>query len=88
MKSYTGKTVEEALEEASKDLGIAVDELVYSVSDKKKGIFNKKLIVDVYDLSDIIKYAEDYILGVIDSLGIESTVNSRLDDDIIRIINE
>lgn len=85
MKSYTGKTVEEALEEASKDLGIAVDELVYSVSDKKKGIFNKKLIVDVYDLSDIIKYAEDYILGVIDSLGIESTVNSRLDDDIIRI---
>ncbi len=85
MKSYTGKTVEEALEQASKDLGIAVDELIYSVSDKKKGIFNKKLIVDVYDLSDIIKYAEDYILGVIDSLGIESTVNSRLDDDIIRI---
>ena len=59
MKSYTGKTVEEALEQASKDLGIAVDELIYSVSDKKKGIFNKKLIVDVYDLSDIIKYAED-----------------------------
>ncbi|MBR0301802.1 MAG: Jag N-terminal domain-containing protein [Bacilli bacterium] len=85
MKSYTGKTVEEALEQASKDLGIAVDELIYSVSDKKKGIFNKKLIVDVYDLSDIIKYAEDYILGVIDTLGIESTVNSRLDDDIIRI---
>ena len=46
MKSYTGKTVEEALEQASKDLGIAVDELIYSVSDKKKGIFNKKLIVD------------------------------------------
>ncbi len=85
MKSYTGKTVEEALEQASKDLGIAVDELIYSVSDQKKGILNKKLIVDVYDLSDIIKYAEDYILGVIDSLGIESTVNSRLDDDIIRI---
>lgn len=85
MKSYTGKTVEEALEEASKDLGVAVDELIYSVSDKKKGIFSKKLIVDVFDLSDIIKYAEDYILGVIDSLGIESTVSSRLDDDIIRI---
>ncbi len=85
MKSYTGKTVEEALEEASKELGIAVDELIYSVSDKKKGIFNKKLIVDVYDLSDVIKYAEDYILNVTDSLGIESSVNSRLDDDIIRI---
>ena len=85
MKSYTGKTVEEALEAASKDMGTPVDELIYSVSDKKKGIFNKKLIVDVYDLSDIIKYAEDYVLGVTDSLGIEASVNSRLDDEIIRI---
>ncbi len=85
MKSYTGKTVEEALAAAAEDMGVAVEELIYSVSDKKKGIFNKKLIVDVYDLSDIIKYAEDYILSVIDTLGIESSVNSRLDDDIIRI---
>ena len=85
MKSYTGKTVEEALANAAEDMGVAVEELIYSVSDKKKGIFNKKLIVDVYDLSDIIKYAEDYILSVVDSLGIESSVNSRLDEDIIRI---
>ena len=85
MKSFTGKTVEEALEAASKEMGVPADELIYSVSDKKKGIFNKKLIVDVYDLSDIIKFAEDYVLGVTDSLGIEATVNSRLDDEIIRI---
>ena len=85
MKSYTGKTVEEALAAAAEDMGVAVEELIYSVSDKKKGLFNKKLIVDVYDLSDIIQYAEDYILSVIDTLGIESTVNSRLDEDIIRI---
>ena len=85
MKSFTGKTVEEALEAASKEMGVPADELIYSVSDKKKGIFNKKLIVDVYDLSDIIKFAEDYVLDVTDSLGIEATVNSRLDDEIIRI---
>ncbi|MCR5505912.1 MAG: Jag N-terminal domain-containing protein [Bacilli bacterium] len=85
MKSFTGKTVEEALEAASKEMGTPIEELIYSVSDKKKGIFNKKLIVDVYDLSDIIQYAEDYVLGVTDSLGIEASVNSRLDDEIIRI---
>lgn len=85
MKSYIGKTVEEALEIAAQEAGVSVEELIYSVSDKKKGLFNKKIIVDVYDLSDIIKYAEDYVLSVIDSLNIESTVNSRLDDDIIRI---
>ena len=85
MKSFTGKTVEEALAAASKEMGVPADDLIYSVSDKKKGIFNKKLIVDVYDLSDIIQFAEDYVLGVTDSLGIEASVNSRLDDEIIRI---
>lgn len=85
MKSYAGKTIEEALANAAEEMGVAVEELIYTVSDKKKGLFAKKLIVDVYDLSDIIQYAEDYILSVIDSLGVESTVNSRLDDNIIRI---
>lgn len=84
MKSYTGKTVEEALNAASQDTGTPVNELIYVITDKTKGIFSKKMVVDVYDLSDVIKFAEDYILDVIDSLGIESTVNTKLDDDIIR----
>ena len=85
MKSYTGKTVEEALNAASQDTGTPVNELIYVITDKTKGIFSKKMVVDVYDLSDVIKFAEDYVLDVIDSLGIESTVNTKLDDDIIRI---
>lgn len=85
MKSYAAKTVEEALQLASEDLNTPVEEIIYILSDKKKGIFSKKLVIDVYELADIIKYAEDYILGIIDSLGIESTVNTRLDDDIIHI---
>lgn len=84
MKTYTGKTIEDALAEACKDLGQSEDELIYT-SSEKKGLFSKKIIVDVYELSDIIQYAEDYILGVIDALGIESSVKSRLDDQIIRI---
>ena len=85
MKIYTGKTVEEALELAAEEQGVAVDELIYSVSDKKKGIFGKKLIVEVYDFSDIVRFAEDYVLNVIDNLGIESTLHTVLDNDIIRI---
>ena len=85
MKSYAAKTVEEALALASEDLHTPTEEIIYIVSDKKKGIFSKKLVIDVYELSDIIKYAEDYILGIVDNLGIESSVNTRLDDDIIHI---
>ena len=39
MKSYTGKTVEEALATASQDSGTPVEELIYVLTDKTKGIF-------------------------------------------------
>ena len=47
MKSYTGKTVEDALNAASEELGTPVEELVYVVTDKTKGIFNKKIVVEI-----------------------------------------
>ena len=85
MKSYTGKTIEDALKVASEDTNTPVDELIYVITDKTKGIFNKKMVVDVYDLSDVIRFAEDYVLSITDNLGIESTVNTKLDDEVIRI---
>ena len=85
MKVYTGKTPEDALKAASEELGLPVEDLIYQVEDKKIGLFSKKYVVDVYELTDIIAYAENYILNVIDSFGIESTVKTRLDDEIIRI---
>ena len=85
MKTFTAKTQEEALELASKEFGVPVSELTYKVHDKKVGIFNKKVAVDIYELADIVKFAEDYVLGIIDALGIESSPHTRLDDDIIRI---
>ena len=84
MKTYTGKTLEEALQVACEELGQPVEELIYTASEKKV-LFTKKIVVDVYELSDVITYAEDYLLKVIDSLGIENTVKSRLDDGIIRM---
>ena len=85
MEIYLGKTVEEALQAASEALKTPVNDLIYRVSDKKVGLFSKKFQVEVYDYSDVIRFAEDYLLNVIDSLGIESTVSSKLDDDVIRI---
>ena len=85
MKTYTGKTAEEALEIAAEEAGVSVNDLIYIVTDKTKGIFSKKIVVEVYGLPDVIKYAEDYVLNVVDNLGIESSLNTRLDDDIIRI---
>ena len=85
MKIYSAKTAEEALEQASLEAGVPAEELIYIITDKKKGLFAKKVVVEIYDLPDAIRFAEDYVLKVIDNLGIESSVKTRLDDDIIRI---
>ena len=85
MEIYTGKKVEEALEKASKETNTPVSELIYLDTGKKSGLFSKKVQVEVYDLSDVIRFAEDYLLNATDALGIESSVKSRLDDEIIRI---
>ena len=85
MNEYIGKTVEEALAKASEELGTPVENLIYLVTDKTAGILKKKIIIEVYDLADIIEYAENYVLNVLDSLEIESTVKSKIDDEIIRL---
>ena len=85
MEVYTGKTVEEALENASKELNTPVHDLIYIISDKKSGLFTKKFQVEVYDMHDVVRFAEDYLLNAIDALGIESSVKTRVDGEVIRI---
>ena len=85
MEIYLGKTVDEALEAASKALGIPVSEIIYLVADKKVGIFSKKFQVEVYSLEDVARFAEDYLMNVIDNLGIESTATSVIQDGVIRV---
>lgn len=85
MKEFIGKTLEEALEKASEETSTPKEDLLYEIEEEKRGLFSKKVIINVFDMSDVIKSAEDYVLAVIDSLGIESTVNTTLDGDFIRM---
>ncbi len=85
MQVYLGKTVDEALQKASEETGTPIQDLIFLDYGKTVGLFSKKVQIEVYDLSDVILYAEDYLLNAIDSLGIESSVKSKLDNDVIRI---
>ncbi len=85
MEIYTGKTMDEALTKASEKSGTPIEDLIYRDTGKTVGIFSKKVQVEVYELADVVRYAEDYLLNATDALGIESSVKSRLDDDVIRI---
>ena len=86
MKSYSAKTIEEATKMASEELGIPEDELIFKVVEEKKGILSKKATIEVFELTDVIEFAENYIKDVITSLGVGGvTTKTCLEDDIIRI---
>ena len=85
METYTGKTIEEALQKASEETGKPVSELIYLDTGKKTGLFSKKVQIEVYELTDVIRFAEDYVLYATDALGIESSVKTKVQDDVIHI---
>ena len=86
MKEYSAKTVEEAVSLAASELGIEPTELVYEVVSEKKGLFARKAVIGVYELADVIEYAEKYVKDVIAVLGAgEAKTNATLQGDIIHI---
>ncbi|MEY3692428.1 MAG: Jag N-terminus, partial [Bacillota bacterium] len=60
MKTYTTKTLEDALAQAEKELNIPANDLSYKIVEEKAGLFSKKLVVEVYEVSDAIAFAEAY----------------------------
>ena len=85
MKEFKGKTIEEALKAASEELGIASENIVYKVTDEKKGLFRKEATIEVYEESDALEYAEQYLKDAIGALGIEITTEAHVEDDIIHV---
>jgi spoIIIJ-associated protein len=85
MKEYSAKTVDDCLAAAAKELGVEADSLVYTVKEEKKGLFKKSATIDVYDQSDAVSYGETYLVSALKALGIEATVTSTIEEDIIKM---
>jgi len=85
MKEYNGKTIDECLLDASSDLGLDVDELVYEVVEEKKTLLKKTATIKVYELSDAADYAKDYLINSLKGLGVEATVDVSYEENVIKL---
>jgi spoIIIJ-associated protein len=85
MKEFTSKTVEEAVNAASTELGVPADQLVYKVTEEKKGLFSKKATIEVYDVNDAVVFAQEYLKTAIGGMGIAIETTGAIEEDIIRI---
>lgn len=76
--TFTGKTVEEAVEKALTELNIPRERVNVEVMDEaKKGFFgigSKPAVVKVTEVPDPIDLAEKYLIAVIEKMGLKATV--------------
>lgn len=61
IKTYTGKTLEEAMNSACSDLNCVQSDLVYEVTFEKKGLFSKKVEIKAYCLNTVIEFVRNYL---------------------------
>ncbi|HBP43190.1 MAG TPA: protein jag [Clostridiales bacterium] len=87
MKKIVEKTLDEAIKTACKEMECEQNDLMYDVVEEKKGLF-KKAIINVYDVADVIEYAENYIKNVISALGLEVSLQTFYRDGIAKILIE
>ncbi|MBK1810841.1 protein jag [Clostridium sp. YIM B02505] len=86
----TGKTVEEALKNALKELNVTEDKVEYSIVDEgSRGLFNfigskpAKIIVTVK--RDYILEAKTFLRSVLDSMDIKAEIRIKEEDNVLNI---
>jgi spoIIIJ-associated protein len=85
MKTFNAKTVEEAVELASKEFGLPIEQINYQITLEEKKLFSKKAEIVVYELSDVISFAEQYITTIMTDLKLDVTVKTELEDSVLKI---
>lgn len=86
MNKYEGKTEEEAVQKACKELGVSDPKaLNYQVISVKKTLFSKVVTIGIYSLRDVIVFADDYIKRCLRALGIEGSTEAKYEDGVIKL---
>ena len=63
---YTGKTKEEAIEKATKELNVEEKNLIVNILEEKNTLLKKNVKIEVIDYNDLIDYIKEqpYILTI------------------------
>ena len=85
MNTYTAKTLDDALKIASENEGCTIEELNYQVVEAKKGLFSKKVVIETYGIVDVIIFAKEYLLNIIENYDLEGTVSEKFENGIIHL---
>ena len=85
---YTGKTFEDAKEQALKELNVAEENLIINITEEKNSLLKKSTTIEVINYVDIINYAKEVINEITKMMGLTVNLEVRKKEDTIKIVIE
>jgi spoIIIJ-associated protein len=87
MKTFIGKTKEDALELAANELNVPVENIYVDSVVENKGLFGRIKNVEVTCYTDamVVEFVQEYLRKIIESMGIEVKMTPSYTDGLIRI---
>ena len=82
---YTGKTKEEAIEKATKELNVEEKNLIVNILEEKNTLLKKNIKIEVIDYNDLIDYIKEVITEITKLMGATVNLEIRRREDNITI---
>ena len=83
---FSGKTEEEAVDNAISELNVSKDDILYETKEQKGGLFKgKKVEVTVTKKEDINTFIKETILKIVTDMGFEAQIETKVRDGILNL---
>lgn len=79
--NYTGKTLEEAINNAKIALQETENNLYIRELETKSGLFNKKVEIEVIRRDDVITFMKEYLKNLIENMGLTANLEVKKRED-------
>ena len=87
MKTFIGKTKDDALNKAAAELNVPVENIYVDSVEEHKGLFGRIKNVEITCYSDamVVEFVVNYLKNIIETMGIEVNLTPSYSDGLIRI---
>lgn len=76
---YKGKEEHAVLNEALKDLGVTIDEVLIKTSEEKGGLFSgKKVVIEIVKLEDIASFGKKILEDILKGFNLEGNIEKQI----------
>ena len=76
---YKGKEEQAVLNEALKDLGVTIDDVLTNTSEEKGGLFSgKKVVIEIVKLEDIASFGKKILEDILKGFNLEGNIEKQI----------